>query len=110
LFETGRRPKAAYALPLQGRAIACGGSLHAREKAPRKKIQAIYRALGAPNTGKVIEIAKERPMEKTGQKTGRRTMETGRNTGACSRIARSCRHPQKTIARRREAPGAHIQD
>jgi uncharacterized protein with von Willebrand factor type A (vWA) domain len=40
------------------------------------------------------------------EKTMRRTMETGGNPGACWRIAWSYRHPAKTIARRREAPGA----
>jgi hypothetical protein len=33
-----------------------------------------------------------------------------RNPGAYSRSAWSHRRPTKTIARRREAPGAHVQD
>jgi hypothetical protein len=61
------------------------------KKARCKKIQAIYRASGAPNTGKVIEIAKEKAKGKNRtqnrKKQGAETGETGGNPGDAESIA-----------------------
>jgi hypothetical protein len=55
----------------------------------RKKIQAIYRRKCAPITMQGLAATTEKPpsqeQEKTMKKTGRRTMETVGNPGACSR-------------------------
>src|ERR1051325_2952695 len=68
-------------------ALLPAGRFQAREKNRCKKIQAIYRASKAPNTGKVIEIAKEkaRANNRSGnrKKQDAEPMETGGNPVEC---------------------------
>jgi hypothetical protein len=71
-----------------------------------KKIQAIYRASSAPNTGKVIEIAKENG-------AGKNRAQNRENRRKYRRVPTHrlvISTPTQTIARRREAPGAHVRD
>jgi hypothetical protein len=60
--------------------------------------------------GKPLRELEKRRQGNNNEKTSETTMETGGNPGGCRRIASSHRHPTQTIARRREAPGAHVQD
>jgi hypothetical protein len=72
------------------------------------KIQSIYNRKCAPTTMQAFACAREKPLAQEQWKTMEKTMRktTMEPLPASSRAARSCRDPTKTIARRREAPGA----
>jgi hypothetical protein len=85
-----------------------------RLRAPKKTSQKKYRRFTGRRAREIqeksLKLRRKRPMEKTGRKTG---AEQWKQAEIQARADASPGHidtPQKTIARRREAPGAHVQD
>jgi hypothetical protein len=95
-------------LPADGRAIRW--QLRAREKNFGKKYRRFTGRRARQIQERSLKLRRKRPMEKTGRKQG---AEQWKQAEIQARADASPGHidtPQKTIARRREAPGAHIQD